>query len=100
MVFCSQIVETMKSIFGNFGKEVVLEKRFVYMLDDYQVFNDIAYFKNILKLVQGEGAMCELIEQDSWNNKCMAIVAALSHKYMLQEDALERVLKDIVLAIN
>ena len=96
----TQIVETIKSIFGNFGKEVVLEKRFIYMLDDYQVFNDIAYFKNILKLVQGEGAMNELIEQDSWNNKCMAIVASLSQKYMLQEEALERVLKDIVQAIN
>lgn len=96
----TQIVETMKSIFDNFGKEVVLEKRFVYMLDDFQVFNDIAYFKNILKLVQGEGAMNELIEQDSWNNKCKAIVASLSQKYMLQEEALERVLKDILLAIN
>jgi hypothetical protein len=30
----------------------------------------------------------------------MAIVASLSQKYMLQEEALERVLKDIVLAIN
>lgn len=90
----------MKSIFDSYGKEMVLEKRFVYMLDDYQVFNDIAYFKNILKFVQGEGAMNELIEQDSWNNKCMAIVASLSQKYMLQKEALERVLKDIVIAIN
>jgi len=96
----SQIVETMKSIFDSYGKEVVLEKRFVYMLDDYQVFNDIAYFKNILKLVQGEGTMNELIQQDCWNNKCMVIAASLSQKYMLQEDALERVLKDVVLAIN
>lgn len=96
----TQIVETMKSIFDSYGKEMVLEKRFVYMLDDYQVFNDIAYFKNILKFVQGEGAMNELIEQDSWNNKCMAIVASLSQKYMLQKEALERVLKDIVIAIN
>lgn len=96
----TQIVETMKSIFDSFGKDVVLEKRFVYMLDDYLVFNDVAYFKNILKLVQGEVVLNELIEQDSWNNKCMAIVASLSQKYMLQEEALERVLKDIVLAIN
>ena len=95
----SQIVETMHSIFEECGKGVALEKRFIYMLDDYKVFNEIPYFKNVLKLTQGEEILKEIIDQDSWNTKCLSGVAMLSQKYMLQESAVERVLKDVVLAI-
>ncbi len=96
----SQIVETMHSIFEECGKGVALEKRFIFMLDDYKVFNEIPYFKNVLKLIQEEEILKEIIDQDSWNTKCLAGVAMLSQKYMLQESAVERVLKDVVLAIN
>lgn len=96
----SQIIETMHSIFEECGKGVALEKRFIFMLDDYKVFNEIPYFKNILKLIQGEEILKEIIDQDSWNTKCLSGVAMLSQKYMLQESAVERVLKDVVLAIN
>ena len=95
-----QIIETIRSIFMNYGNDIILDKRFIYMLDDYKVFNEIPYFKNILKLLQGERAMNEIIEQDSWNNKCKSLVSSISQKYMLQDDAVERVMRDIVLAIN
>lgn len=94
------LIETMQSIIKHFGEDVILEKRFIYMLDDYKVFKDVPYFMNIMKLVQSEEAMKEIVEQESWNNKCLAIVDSLSQKYMLKEDAVKRVLKDIVLAIN
>ena len=96
----SDIIMIMKQIIDQFGKDIIEERRFLNMLDDYRAFKNVPYFKKILTIAQDEDVLKEIVLQNNWNHKCKAIVWNLSQKYGLQDSAVTRVLNDIVISIN
>lgn len=60
-----ELLEAIKSVVRDFGKDVIAEKRFVYMIADYYSFRDNPAEKRVLSTLVNEGYAARLLKIDS-----------------------------------
>lgn len=80
------------------GRDIIIQKRFVYMLEDMLAFKEFPHIKYIIHLMQTDGYM-EKILTESEGAIIPLLSAQLSRKYMLQVDAVTDIFEDIMAVI-
>lgn len=91
--------EILRNVIGKEGKDIIEQKRFIYILEDLHAFQEAPHIKHILKLMQGDGYMHKLLIEDEITIMHLLSVQ-LSQKYMLQVDAVNDVFEDLITVLK
>lgn len=88
----------MCTIIEKEGRDIIMQKRFIYMLEDMHAFKEVPHIKYILNLMQTDGYMEKILTEDE--GAIISLLSAqLSQKYMLRIDAVTAVFEDVTAVI-
>ena len=74
------------------GLQILVNRAFICILDDYHAFSQKTYLKNILKIVQDEAFWSDLCKESNVNKNYEAYVNEVSQKYLLKEEYVKELL--------
>lgn len=96
----SNIHCVIQKIIVDRGLQIINDKSFVSILDDYHVFKDKIYLKNIIKLIQSEGYAQKLALEEPSIINFESYTKDLAEVYLLEPKYVEELLTYIFKPIN
>lgn len=97
-----ELSDVINRIIQEFGKEVIAEKRFVYMISDYFSFRDNPAEKRVLTAIVNDGYSAKLLnlKEDSVAVIVKKNIDEISKLYGFREDLVTSVVHDIVKSLD
>ena len=98
-----ELHEVIKQITGQFGKDVIAEKRFVYMIADYYSFRDNPAEKCVLAVLVNDGYTVRLLNQSESQDISIVtnqIVDEVCKSYGFREELVKGVVDYILGGLN
>lgn len=100
-----QLDEAIKAIVNQFGKEIIAERRFIYMIADYYSFRDNPAEKRVLSTLVNDGYSAKLISLNDVNTQKSILIEKLIiddvyRNYGYSKDLVDNILNAIVKGIG
>lgn len=94
--------ETINIIIDEFGKEIIAEKRFVYMIADYYSFRDNPAQRRVLSVIVNDGYSARLLSLMDGSESIVTnqIVEEVCRNYGYRKDLVSEVIYDIANALK
>lgn len=98
-----ELHKAIKTIVNQFGKDIIAEKRFVYMIADYYSYRDNLAVQRVLTALVNGGYMARLLGNRTDNELSLikdTVVKGVSDNYGFKEDLVEDVVITIIEGIG
>ena len=98
-----ELLEAIKTIVDTFGKEIIAERRFVYMISDYYSFRDNPAEKRVLTAIVNDGYSARLLKVKNDSDVSIVInqiVKEVCNNYGFREDIVEFLVRNLIKGIG
>lgn len=95
--------ESIGTIINLFGKEIITEHRFIYMLADYYSFRDNPAEKNVILALMNDGYCENFLKIENYSDRSLEvnrIISVICKSYGFRQDLVTKVVKCFLYALN
>ena len=92
--------EILKTIVGQYGPEILKERRVVNILKDYNAFEDMPVYRGPLTALINDGHVAELIDTGAWTPKALTIGARIQKHWAIPAPIADAVVQSVAFALG